>query len=103
MRIASESVLATLLAYNEEINAIGVPSTLLVRFLETSDKIPLGIDVVRLFLELELVPTLSSRPPPSLSMFQNLLVHVKCRKMTGNSFNPIRFVDLAIDVLQSLV
>jgi hypothetical protein len=74
----------------------------LTRFPETSEKVHLQIRVLRLFVELQLVPTLSSSPSPSFAMLEDLLIDVQDMELSRYSFDAIWLVDLRIYLLKPL-
>lgn len=56
-------------------------NTLLTRFFEAGEQIPLSIAIPRFFFELQLIPTLGCNPSSGFSMFKDLLIDVKHLQM----------------------
>ena len=75
---------------------------MLTRLLHTMQQINLGIHIIRILSNLDLIPALRRCPPSCLAMTQDLLIDIQYMKMCRDTLNPIRLIDLRIDLLKML-
>ena len=75
--------------------------TMLSRLPQTGEQIDLHVNISRPLSQLNFVPALSGSPPPSLTMFEDLLIDVEHLQVSRDPFDSIRLIDLRVNTLQS--